>query len=402
LVTDESAFSKGIGFLGQVGSKLGQILKAGTVLAGAGLGLGVAMAKVVAEQAKVPVTALQAGLTVEDYLAWSKAVGIAGLSSDSFMSSLKSMNDEMKDIGVTKGNFPEELAMALQKLDVSPEKFMKTTSDQRLKWVFDAANKMPDRLKASLLVQKTLGDEARKYYDWMNLTGETYQSMLGRARGVTYITSEDTEKAMRFTKELNTLSETMKSAKDVFSVTFMDAFTPSLEALNLFMRAHKDEITNTLKEWAGAAANFVKELGAIGPKLIQFGTDVKTWAEGVKDFWKRMTTWDPGEPVGKTGNEPGSIISPLTTVPKDKSTGPVAMPEIDPGKIVPGKLVPLPESKIVPQKTPAPAYGSFQERLEQNPIGRHPIHVEVQINNSSGNPIDAAAKLEQAPGGGRF
>ena len=201
------------------------------------------------------------GISTTELNAWKQVASMAGIGADELASSM--MNLEKKAQRVKLGEVDVGLAKSLGMLGVGFGEFNKAKSDVRMKMVISQAMKMEDKGKAAELVRDTLGDAGVELFKYMQLSGQSLDSMLAKGRALTFTNERTKKTAMIFNQELKSTIGGVKEIGNLFASSFAANFIPVLRGIQNLIIKNKQLIAVTVIKWG-------KELGKIMANLFVF------------------------------------------------------------------------------------------------------------------------------------
>jgi hypothetical protein len=201
------------------------------------------------------------GISTTELNAWKQVASMAGIGADELASSM--MNLEKKAQRVKLGEVDVGLAKSLGMLGVGFGEFNKAKSDVRMKMVISQAMKMEDKGKAAELVRDTLGDAGVELFKYMQLSGQSLDSMLAKGRALTFTNERTKKTAMIFNQELKSTIGGVKEIGNLFASSFAANFIPVLRGIQNLIIKNKQLIAVTVIKWG-------KELGKVMASLFVF------------------------------------------------------------------------------------------------------------------------------------
>ncbi len=315
LKTDTAAFQRGESAIGGIASAIGGLLKGAAPIAALAESFNL-MFSAASQQGQLLITGDILGMSADQITMWGNAITEAGGNANAFMESVKGMH---KTLGAlyAEGKTNEGMFIDLGMLFAggrgpSIDKWMKESTNQQLKDLFNAFQKAPDKQKAQIWLNNILGQDAVRMSYYMRETGRTLPGMLGTGQSNIYADDADRRSALRSTAEMRNFYSDLKGIWDYMSDELIGDLGPTVHELNVFMRAHHDDIKNGIKLFMdfeeaviadspiGIVVNALRNAGKIKGK---FGS--REWFESLFEAGKGLavSTVDPWKKVEEDINK---------------------------------------------------------------------------------------------------
>ncbi len=272
-------------------------------------------------------TSRQAGLSTATFQELQYASGLAGVSTEEFALSMKTLNRSLGDLAANRGPLKE----LLSKVSPSLFKAMKgaKNTEQALDLMFDALAKVKDPAKRAVLAQAAFGEAGIK----MALLTETGTEAIVTARkefrelgGV--LSDEALASTEQYNDSLSRLGVAWGGLKNTFGAAFVRAALPWLGKLTTWFKDNQSEIGAMAQGFAVDLVDGIKSVGealpgiargfssvgsAIG-KVVGFVDDVvegiSIWTNLGEDFGDMIAGRAPGESRRKRNATAGSAFNP--------------------------------------------------------------------------------------------
>lgn len=131
------------------------------------------------------------GISTAALDSWKISAGIAGTSASGLAAAMQQVENKMQRIKT--GQVDMTMATNLARLNIGYSRFADMNADERMRSVFGAAGAMKDQRLAATLVGDTLGQSAREYYEYLQLSGKSLDRQLAEGRALNF-TNEATKK----------------------------------------------------------------------------------------------------------------------------------------------------------------------------------------------------------------
>lgn len=257
--TDGASFQKAENALKGMAQTTGKLTAAIGITGGSMLAM--AKAAGVMETANLK-TARAIGVSSAALDQWKISAGVAGTNASALVSGMAQVEKKMQ--GLKLGRVDTGLAQNLAQLGLGYGAFSNMDATQRMRAVFSAAGGMKDQQKAALLVSETLGQGAHDFYDYMQLSGRSMDSILAEGRRLTFQTEASKRSAMMFNAEFNGLTGGLKSMAAFAGGAFGQAFTPAVREIKNLLAANREMIQSGIQGFAqNMAQTVIKITGAV-------------------------------------------------------------------------------------------------------------------------------------------
>lgn len=218
------------------------------------------------------------GISGSELKAWQDSASKAGINAGALTSSMAALQNKMQKMkyeGID-ANLAEKLGM----LGIGYGDFAEMDATQRIRTVFEGAEKLDDQSVAAALVGDTLGSAAREYYDWLSLSGRKLDDELSASRNLNFTTDETMKSASAFNAEFNGLLNTTKSISLLIGSKIGEQLTPILRKLQEMLRINKEFIASGL---IGIFDVFKKIGSGIGQVFSELKKEIPNFNEGFKN-----------------------------------------------------------------------------------------------------------------------
>ena len=182
------------------------------------------------------------GISGSELKAWQDSASKAGVNAGALTSSMAALQDKMQKMKYE--GVDTKLAEKLGMLGIGYGDFAEMDATQRIRTVFEGADKIEDQSVAAALVGDTLGSAAREYYDWLALSGRKLDDELNASRSLNFTTDETMKSASAFNAEFNGLLNTTKSISLLVGAKIGEALTPILRKLQSILAINKEFIAS--------------------------------------------------------------------------------------------------------------------------------------------------------------
>ncbi len=218
------------------------------------------------------------GISGSELKAWQDSASKAGVNAGALTSSMAALQDKMQRMkyeGIDT-NLAEKLGM----LGIGYGDFEQMDATQRIKTVFEGAERLDDLGVAAALVGDTLGSAAREYYDYLALSGRKLDDELNASRSLNFTTDETMKSAAAFNTEFNGLLNTTKSISLLIGSKIGEQLTPILRKLQEMLRINKEFIASGL---IGIFDVFKKMGGGIAQIFSELKKELPDFSDGFKN-----------------------------------------------------------------------------------------------------------------------
>lgn len=274
LKVNEESFKKGVAGLKNIQKEIKGFskfaVKAFSLTSGGLLAL---TAATTAYEARNVMLASSLRMSSTELVKWKGAASMMGVSVGGLTSSLLDL--QRKSDRIKLGEVDVGLAKSLGFLGVGYQGFLQQDTPEKMKTVFDRAMKMSDKGKAGELVRDILGNSGKEMFQYMEMTGQSLDSILAKSRALMFTTDNTRRKAMIFNQEFKATFGSFKEMGSLFFSTFGAGLTPALRNLQSFIIKNKAFIRSGIVKFAKELAKVsiavfkgVVKLARIGIKLI--------------------------------------------------------------------------------------------------------------------------------------
>jgi len=358
-LVDEGSFRKGIdGIKGIAGSLEGLIAKAGAII---GVGIGIKEIIDVAHRQQDLLNFAHAlGMGATELEAWQDVLGRAQVDADSFLGTMKSLNDEMTRQKTGGQPMSVDKLAAIDRLlgAGGVDRLYAMNTAQRMTALMDAARNI-GTAQSKVDLETLLGAGGGRFLEQMKTDRMSIAQELNNIRGYIFTGDRDVAAGARVSTELNTLGIAGKSIFNLVADETLKALEPDIKGLLSWLRENRGLIQSV----ATAIGNLVKGLAEFlaspfaayfaaqkeadyskGGQYAWYGDPKKHplfagmtklgkgWSDAIEDGVKNFFRGKPGVDIGGayaagfTGKyvQPG----PLTFIVQDKTSGGVTFKSV--------------------------------------------------------------------------
>jgi hypothetical protein len=199
-------------------------------------------------------------MSSSEMLTWKGAANIMGVSAEGLTGALLDL--QKKSDRIKLGEVDVGLAKSLGMLGVGYQSFLKQDTSSKMKTVFEKAMNMTDKGKAGELIRDVLGDSGKEMFQYMEMTGQSLDSILGKSKALMFTNDNTRKQAMMFNQEFKATFGSFKEMGSLFFSTFGGAMTPVLRNLQQLIIKNKGLISTGI-------VKFAKELAKIGSEVFK-------------------------------------------------------------------------------------------------------------------------------------
>lgn len=247
-------------------------------------------------------TASALGISTKALDTWKAALKIAGGDANAFISSMSALDTKLAKLRID-GTMDKGLATNLGLLGLNYGEIAEMDADTRTQKIIEAAKMLDDQKKASIIVGDILGSAGRDFYEYMRLTGQSLNQVLGKAEGSIFTDENSKLDALGFTTEWNTFKTSTESILARIGSDLGKELEGPLSKANEWINKNGDKIIAGID-------SAVAEMGKITEMLSPY---IEKAAEGIAKFIGSDTTKEAVDIFGNTVKTavgvPGQVIS---------------------------------------------------------------------------------------------
>jgi hypothetical protein len=208
---------------------------------------------------------------------WKISAAVAGTNAGALTSSLASLETKMQHLKT--GSIDSALSKNLGMMGIGYGDFAKMDSEQRMRSVFGAADRMKDQKLAATLVSDILGSAGRQYYESLKMSGKTLEQSLAEAKALNYMTDDSRKKAAAFYSDTKSIWAAGKSIAQLLGSEIAGELTPIAQKIKAYLITNQAQIRKGITGIAkttGAVfkgvAGLIEKVGPVVEKLVdKFG-----------------------------------------------------------------------------------------------------------------------------------
>lgn len=259
LTTDENSFKKGLGILNSF-ANLGKTGAAGVIGLGAAfVALGATTANAMT---KLDATAKQLGLNAMVLDNWQNAVRLAGGDADSFTASLMTMNEAFRNLKI--GEVKEDFIKATGMSGADFSKLQSMNTDQRIRAIWGALEKVQDPGKQQALIQKIFGQGGVDLFTRLQLQGRSLTQVYNQAAAMNPNTAQDYETAVKGNQAQNDISVSFANIVKKVGIEIEEALLPEMQKFAQWLKDNKQGFVDFAQGIGNATTVLIGLINGIG------------------------------------------------------------------------------------------------------------------------------------------
>jgi hypothetical protein len=217
---------------------------------------------------------------------WKAMANMCGVSADGLVNSLVDL--EKKSNRIKMGEVDMGLAKSLGMLGLGYQSFLGKSSGEKMKSALSSAMKMSDKGLAGELLRDVLGESGKELFEYLELSGQSIQSILDKAKALTFTTDQTRKGSMIFAQELKSTMGGLSEIGSLFGQTFATEFTPVLKNLQNLIIKNKQLIATNIIKFAKDVAKFGKEVFNVLQKGIPIVAGLISKFGGIENILKKV------------------------------------------------------------------------------------------------------------------